>query len=338
MARAGPSGAAISADNASGDPESPAALAKRRRLRERADGACEQYLTFLGGVRGRAEHTLRNYGSDLGGFFAFITDDGVPFDRVGRSHARAYLAHVREVGFAAASVRRQATTIKSFYRWLDREELLPPARPGDSILLLRYPKAPSRLPHFLSEEEMAALMDAPDPDTARGLRDRALLELLYGAGLRVSEITGVDTGDLDLANRQVRVTGKGDRTRVCIYGDPARDAIREYMDRGRPDLLRRAEPALFLGREGHRLSVRAVQEIVRRSGVGAAIRSRVHPHLLRHTFATHMLEGNADLRVVQALLGHSSADTTQIYTGVTQGRTDSIIAAALGRAREAERR
>lgn len=337
MARAVPGGVAIHSAGTS-DTESSAALAKRRRLRERAEAACEQYLVFLGGVRGRSENTLRNYRADLGAFFAFIADDGVTYERVGRSHARAYLAYARERGVAAASVRRQATTIKSFYRWLDREGMLPAARPGDSILLLRYPKAPSRLPHFLSEEETAALMDAPEPDTVRGLRDRALLELLYGAGLRVSEIVGVDTGDLDLTNRQVRVTGKGDRTRVCMFGDPARDALREYIERARPDLLRHAEAALFIGREGHRISVRAVQEIVRRSGVGAAIRSRVHPHLLRHTFATHMLEGNADLRVVQALLGHASADTTQIYTGVTQGRTEGIVTAALGRAREAERR
>jgi site-specific recombinase XerD len=202
--------------------------------------------------------------------------------------------------------------------------------------MLRYPKAPKRLPHFLSTDEARALVDAPDATSARGLRDRALLELLYGAGLRVSEITGVDVYDLDLGNRQVRVTGKGARTRIGLFGDPAHEALSAYLELGRPLLATGAQPALFLGREGHRLSVRGVQEIVRRSGVAAAIRSRVHPHLLRHTFATHMLEGNADLRVVQALLGHASADTTQIYTAVTQQRQAQIVTSALDRARVAE--
>src|SRR5262245_58475977 len=230
-------------------PESAESLARRRELREQADDACERYLVFLGGVRGRSEHTLRNYRNDLGAFFAFITDADVPYEIVGRSHARAYLAHAREAGIAPASVRRHATTMKSFYRWLDHEGFLPASKPGDSILLLRYPKAPSRLPHFLSEEETAALMDAPDIETVRGVRDRALLELLYGAGLRVSELAGIDTGDLDLANRQVRVTGKGDKTRVCIFGEPARDALRAYIEEARPELMRHAEAALFLGRE-----------------------------------------------------------------------------------------
>jgi site-specific recombinase XerD len=228
--------------------------------------------------------------------------------------------------------------VRSFYGWLDREGMLPPAQPGDSILMLRYPKAPKRLPHFLSTDEAQALVDAPSLETTRGMRDHALLELLYGAGLRVSELAGIDTRDLDLANRQVRVTGKGERTRICLYGEPAHRALVGYLERARPTMVTGAQPALWIGREGARLSVRAIQEIVRRSGVAAAIRSRVHPHLLRHTFATHMLDGNADLRVVQALLGHASADTTQIYTAVTKSRQAGIVANAMSRAREAERR
>jgi site-specific recombinase XerD len=228
--------------------------------------------------------------------------------------------------------------VRAFYNWLEREGDLPAARPGDSILMLRYPKAPKRLPHFLSTDEAQALVDAPDTDTVRGLRDHALLELLYAAGLRVSELAGIDMRDLDLTNRQVRVTGKGERTRIGLFGEPAHEALSAYISAARPLLVRGAQPALWIGRDGGRLSVRAIQEIVRRSGVAAAIRSRVYPHLLRHTFATHMLEGNADLRVVQALLGHASADTTQIYTAVTKSRQEGIVASALVRARQVERR
>jgi site-specific recombinase XerD len=296
-----------------------------------------RYLAELEGIRRRSEHTLRNYRYDIGGFLEFLAAEGVPFERAGRSHGRAYLAQLRDEDVAPASIKRTATTVRSFFAWLGRAGLLGGAGPGDSILRLRHPKAPRRLPHFLSTEETDALVAAPDATTPRGLRDRALLELLYGAGLRVSEAAGVDMADLDLTNSQVRVTGKGEQTRICLYGDPARKALRDYIDRGRPELLDgSAQPALFIGREGKRLAVRSIQEIVRRSGVQAAVRQRVHPHLLRHTFATHMLEGNADLRIVQALLGHSTADTTQIYTAVTQRRQQQLVTSALTRARDIE--
>ena len=308
----------------------------RKALRARSDAMLDRYLTELEGIRRRSAHTLRNYRYDVSAFLEFLASEGVPFERAGRSHGRAYLAHAREVDVAPASIKRQATTIRAFFAWLDREGLLGGAGPGDSILRLRYPKAPRRLPHFLSTDETESLLAAPDASTARGLRDRALLELLYGAGLRVSEAADVDMADLDLTNSQVRVTGKGEKTRICLFGEPARNALREYIGRGRPELVRGAQTALFIGREGNRLAIRSIQEIVRRSGVQAAIRQRVHPHLLRHTFATHMLEGDADLRIVQALLGHATADTTQIYTAVTQRRQEHLVASALTRARAVE--
>ncbi len=305
-------------------------------MRARADNAFARYALHLGGVLNRSEYTLRNYQSDLGAFFAYLASRGVEFDRAGRGHARGFLAQQHEAEVAPASVRRQATTVKAFYRWLDHEGMLPPATPGDSILMLRYPKVPKLLPQVLSIDEAEALVDAPDTGTPRGLRDHAMLELLWGAGLRVSELVGVDGRDLDLTNRQVRVTGKGDKTRIAIFGEPAAAALRDYIALARPALATGAEPSLFLGREGHRISVRTVQDIVHRMGVQAALGRAVHPHVLRHTFATHMIEGNADLRVVQELLGHASADTTQIYTTVTKRRQETIVTAALGHAREVE--
>jgi site-specific recombinase XerD len=310
--------------------------AVRRALRDRASQFLDRYLADLEGVRGRSRYTVRNYEDDIGPFLEFLVERGIPVEEGGRDDARAYLARARDEQLAPASLRRRATTIRAFYRWLDREGLLAPPRPGDSILGLRTPSAPRRLPHFLSSEETGALLNAPLPDTARGLRDRALLELLYGAGLRVSEAAGVDLRDVDLANRQVRVTGKGAKTRICLFGQPARDALVAYLERGRPELVVGAQSALFVGRQGRRLAVRSIQALVRRYGTQAAIPQRVHPHLLRHTFATHMIEGNADLRVVQALLGHSSADTTQIYTAVTSERQFHLVTAALRQARDIE--
>lgn len=299
----------------------------------------ERYLDDLQYLRRRSPLTVRNYRADISQFLQALAQDRVECDRAGRSHGRAYLASLIEAGVAPASVKRSATTIRAFYAWLERESLLPEAMPGDSILLLRYPKAPRRLPHFLSEEDTDLVLRGPehddDPAAPRALRDRALLELLYAAGLRVSEAAGLDVIDLDFANRQVRVTGKGNKTRVCLFGEPAREAIARYIEEGRPALARGAQPALFLNRDGDRLSARSMQAIVRRAGT-RALGERVHPHLLRHSFATHMLDSGADLRVVQHLLGHSSADTTQIYTAVTKRAQESLVGNSLRRAREVE--
>ena len=299
--------------------------------------ALERYLDELARVRRRSPHTIRNYRRDVTAFLTFLEQRGVAFDRAGRSDGRAFLAAQRDGGLAEASIKRRATTVRGFYGWLDRRDALLPSVPGDSILMLRYPKAPRRLPRFLERHEATGLIESHAPDDAAGLRDRALLELLYGAGLRVGELAAVDVADLDLTNSQLRVTGKGSRERVALFGEPARRALIAYIKRGRPTLARGAQSALFLNRSGERLSVRSVQRVVRRAGVQAGILQRVHPHLLRHSFATHMLEGGADLRVVQHLLGHGSVDTTQLYTAVTRGRQGGAVAAALARARERER-
>lgn len=304
--------------------------------------ALERYLAYLGDVRRRADKTLRNYRTDIEDFLRFLATRGAALEEAGRSDGRAYLGWLRDRGTAEGSVKRRATTIRGFYGWLDREGVTLRAKPGDSMLRLRYPKSTRRLPQFLSTTEVERLVEGADAQTPAGLRDRALLELLYAAGLRVSEVAGLDVGHLDLVNRQVRVRGKGDKTRIGLFGEPAHDALREYIERGRPALLPagRTADALFLNRSGGRLSARSIQTVVRRSGTQAGILRRVHPHLLRHTFATHMLEGDADLRIVQHLLGHSSADTTQIYTAVAQRRHEALVTSALQRARtiEAERR
>lgn len=300
--------------------------------------AMERYLAYLAQVRRRSEHTLRNYRTDLTPFLAFLAERETPFDEAGRTDARSYLASLRYRDVADASVKRIATTIRGFYGWLDREGVPLKNRPGDSLLRLRYPKTTKRLPKFLDRQEATDLVGAPEGDGPSALRDRALLEMLYGAGLRVSEAAGLDVRDLDLANRLVRVTGKGDKTRVCLFGEPARDAVRAYLDAGRPALAAGAQTALFLNRSGGRLTTRSMQTIVRNAGRQAGIRQPVYPHLLRHSFATHLIEGNADLRIVQHLLGHSSPDTTQIYTAVAHRKQASLVTDALGKARDAERR
>ncbi len=310
--------------------------ARRRVPTQAAIDALGRYLAYLRDVRRRSAYTLRNYQSDVSAFLAFLNALDVPFEEAGRRIARAHLAELRAANVADSSVKRRATTIAAFYRWLDRDgiELKPPA--GDSLLRLRYPKATRRLPHFLSEEEMERLVSGPSGESETDQRDRAILELLYAAGLRVSELAGLNCRDIDLTNRQLQVTGKGDRPRVALFGTAAARALRTYLEEVRPTIAAGSEPALFINRRGGRLSVRSIQRLTRRHGRGAAISQPVHPHLLRHTFATHMLDRNADLRVVQHLLGHSSADTTQIYTAVAHRQRTELIASALERARDSE--
>ncbi len=303
-----------------------------------AQEAMDRYLAYLAEIRRRSLHTIRNYRTDLTGYLAFLAERETPYDEAGRSDARSYLAALRSRDVADASVRRVATTIRGFYGWLDREGVVLKNVPGDSPLRLRYPRTGKRLPKFLERSEVDAIVAAPDTDGPSGLRDRAILELLYGAGLRVSEAVGLDVRDLDLTNRQARVTGKGDKTRISLFGEPARDALVAYLEEGRPALATGAQTALFLNRSGGRLSARSVQTLVRNAGMQAGVRQPVHPHLLRHSFATHLLEGSADLRVVQHLLGHSSPDTTQVYTAVGHRMKASLAVEALQRARELEQR
>ena len=313
----------------------PAPLAE---IEAAASVALERYLSHLLNVRRRSELTIRNYRTDLEDYLRFLAPRGTAFDAAGRSEGRAYLSHLQDAHVAEGSIRRRGTTVRGFYGWLDANGVELRARPGDSMLRLRYPKKPRLLPHFLDVEEAQRLVDAPDAETIGGLRDRAILELLWGAGLRVSEAANIDTRDLDLTNLQVRVTGKGDKTRISLFGAPARDAIKSYLEDARPHLATGAETALFLNRSGGRLTARSIQTIVRNAGTQAALRQGVHPHLLRHSFATHMIEGGADLRIVQHLLGHSSPDTTQIYTTVAHRRKAEFVGDALDRARDVERK
>lgn len=297
--------------------------------------ALDAYLSQVEAVRRRSLLTVRNYRSDLTHYLGHLAARGIEHDAAGRTDVRGYLARLRDE-LADASIRRRAATVRGFYRWLDAEGVALRNRPGDSILRLRYPKVGRRLPHFLSQVEATTLVEKANKETPKGLRDRAILELLWGAGLRVSEVAGLDVLDLDLANGQVRVTGKGDKTRICLYGNPARTAIRRYLDDGRPMLATGAQTALFLNRSGGRLTARSVQTMVRNAGMQAGLDALVHPHMLRHTFATHLIEGSADLRIVQHLLGHASADTTQIYTAVAHRRKSTLISDALARARSSE--
>ena len=296
----------------------------------------EELLTKFRGhlelERGASVYTLRNYTSDIREFLGFLRSEEITsLDMVDQPLLRRYLAWLLEQGKARSSIARKMSALRSFYRYLTVENLIS-SNPLDTSSAVKQEK---RLPGFLSLEDITRMLAAPNAVTPQGLRDRAILEMLYACGLRVSEIVKLDLEQVDLEERQIRVWGKGNKQRVVIMGVPAATALSAYLKKGRPKLLKkRRSPALFVNRYGGRLVQRRIQYIVKAYAIKAGLDSSIHPHLLRHTFATHLLDGGADLRVVQELLGHASLSSTQIYTHVSQSQARKIYLAAHPMARQ----
>jgi integrase/recombinase XerC len=298
-----------------------------------------RYLDYLRAERNASAYTIRNYETDLigtykrgigRGFFQYITMREISdFRDVDKQVIRDYLSWLVERHTDKSSLIRKLSAIRSFYRFLLREEIIrqspiPLTRSGRSRMELS-PKQDQRLPVFLTRSEMEQLLNKPDLTRPAGKRDRAILELFYAAGLRVSELTGLNLNSLNLETHEVRVLGKGAKERIVLIGQPAASALMDYIAQVRPLFLRRtATDALFINRFGTRMVVRRMQKIIKQYAFAMGSGKNIHPHVLRHTFATHMLDGGADLRVVQELLGHTNLSTTQIYTHITKQQARKV--------------
>jgi len=282
-------------------------------LREHAEG----FLAYLAVERGASAHTIEAYRRDLAAYVTLLEGRGVrQADAVSRDDLTAYVMELRDTRLAMSSIERKVASVKSFHKFLVREGVTdnhPTAR-------MPLPKVPDRLPEVITVDEAEALLSQPFPQEPSGLRDRAILETLYGCGVRVSELTGLDLDDLALDEGFIRVYGKGRKERDVPVGGAALRALTEYLAHGRPYLRQkksaaRNDPcAVFVSVRGARLSRQTVFAIVRK--YGGRVGLQLHPHTLRHSFATHMLEGGADLRALQEMLGHSDISTTQVYTHV----------------------
>ena len=295
----------------------------------------DAYVRYLVAEKNLSPLTLRNYRSDLLHFARYLEDEeGVPVLEADRTMARRYLGTLKESGMATASLTRKVSTIRSFYRFLVREGKVE-STPLTGIVA---PKREQRLPTILSKNDLNALIESADETTPSGLRNRAMLEMMYASGVRLSEIVGLNVRSIDLEERTVVVRGKGNKERMVLLGEPAEKTLRRYLSEGRPKVATGAEEALFLNRDGSRLSGRSVQKMVRKHSLKAGLESHVWPHLLRHSFATHLLDGGAELRVVQELLGHARAQTTQIYTHVTAARQRETMDLAREKLGEISRR
>jgi integrase/recombinase XerD len=290
------------------------------------DPDVDGYLALLGASR--SPRTLAAYRHDLASLAAWLEK---PVAKATLEELERYLAELRAQGLAASTIARRAAAIRSFFR---HQVLLGRVKENPAAGL-RLPRRRRQLPRTLSPGEAERLLEAAVGTTPRALRDRALAELLYGAGLRVSEAVGLERGGVDLEHRVVRALGKGDRERIVPIGREAADALRRYLARGRPHLDRRHRPELFLNAQGGPLTRAGAFLILRRLAERAGLEpDRVHPHLLRHSFATHLLEGGADLRSVQEMLGHADLSTTELYTHVSDRRRREAYFAAHPHARK----
>lgn len=273
--------------------------------------------------------TLIGYQTDLEQFFDFISNyynlprEEINEDLFNHKSVREYLAYMQARGLSRSTMARKLASLRSFVRYLCRESILK----GNPIAAVATPKQDKKLPRFLYPLEIEMLLSAPDVKTKMGKRDRAILETLYATGIRVSELIGMDLGDVDLANALIKVKGKGSKERIVPIGSKAREAISIYLNSARRDFFPKSGAttnAVFLNKFGQRITERSVRNILNKYVNKIALNQKVNPHMLRHSFATHLLNNGADLRSVQELLGHTKLSTTQIYTHLTRDSIKNI--------------
>jgi integrase/recombinase XerD len=280
----------------------------------------DAYLVHLADVRNLSPHTVRNYAADLNAYLEWTERNSVDPLRPSHRQLRVYLGELDQAKYARTTIARRMSSLRSFFDYLVAEQVVD----ANPTLVLMSPTSPDRLPRPISPETVRALLDAPDPTTTIGVRDRAVLEFLYATGARVSEVSALDVGDIDRSSGTVRLMGKGSKERIVPVHAEALKRIRAYESESRPKLTRGSSHAIFLSARGNRLSPDAIRRLFKSHARGAGAEPDVSPHALRHTFATDLLDNGADLRTVQELLGHVALSTTQIYTHVGGKRLKRI--------------
>jgi integrase/recombinase XerD len=290
-----------------------------------------RFIDYLAVERGLSANTLQSYQRDLCAFAEYLREkhQGSDLTETKQAHIVAYLGYLRGLGRANTTVSRNLASIRSFYHFLLKEEVLT----ADPTVQIETPKVEKRLPKVLTVDEVERLLQAPDPTTPAGARDKAMLELLYATGIRVSELVSIKVADVNLSAGFLKCMGKGSKERIIPIGEYAQSTLLHYLEFGRNKLLRDEDPqALFLNHHGTQMSRQGFWKILKKYAVAAGIHKHITPHTLRHSFATHLLERGADLRAVQEMLGHADISTTQIYTHVTRTRLKEVYAAAHPRA------
>jgi integrase/recombinase XerD len=286
------------------------------------DNLIEEFLSYLSVERGLANNTLLSYRRDLKKFTNYLKTRRIDsIDRVSRHSVTSFMMDEKDKGLSANSISRELACFKSFFKFLLRENKIK----EDVTGVIESPKLWKKLPDTLSVEEVEAILKIPDVKDVAGARDRAALELMYATGMRVSELVGLKMGDVNLEVGFAKCFGKGGKERIVPFGRKAKESVARYLEKSRPRLLKKKiSNFLFLTRLGKSMSRQTFWKIIKRCAREARIKKKITPHSLRHSFATHILERGADLRIVQEMLGHSDISTTQIYTHVNKDRLKSI--------------
>jgi len=275
-----------------------------------------EFVAHLTVERNLSPRTVESYARDLRQFSSWLDEQNLGLKSIDRAHLRTYLGSRRDAGLSARSAARALSALRSFFRFLLQTEVLA----GDPTANLKSPSLWQTVPHALTTDEIDALLAAPDTSTTLGIRDRAMIETLYATGLRVSELVGLTLDRVRLDPGYVRVLGKGQKERLVPLGDSAVFRLEQYFDGSRPELNRSHRPEVFLNHRGGKLTRQGFWKILRGHAVNAGLTSPISPHIVRHSFATHLVENGADLRAVQMMLGHTSLTTTEIYTHVARER------------------
>lgn len=289
----------------------------------------EQFVGYLSKVRNLSENTLRSYQTDLLAFEQWCSREGVAVTRVDHRSLRLYLAYLKQARYSAKTLNRHLSALRGFYKWMQREKLIS----SDPTLALSNPRAPRNLPHTMTDSDVNRLLESCDVSTAVGLRDRAFLEFLYATGARISEVATLRLEQLDLSHGVVRLFGKGSKERIVPLYESAIEWLKKYLQSSRPTLLLKdktgsSHSVLFISVRGKDMSADSLRKVFSSYLTAAGLDSSLSPHAMRHTYATELLGGGADLRIVQELLGHESLSTTQVYTHLSVERLKEAAKAA----------
>ncbi len=297
----------------------------------------EGFICYLKGQRGMAEATYKAYLKDIEAFEEFLRDryvlDLEQPDKIDSGKIRHYLSELHRKGYKKTSISRILSSLRSFFSFLEKKRIIK----KNPLIGISNPKTGRHYPRILNIDEMMSLLEVEEEPSPRGLRDKALLELLYGSGLRISEALSLDIDDVEISGKIIRVKGKGEKDRLVPITDKCKELLKRYLEQRNAFSPAEGERAFFLGIQGKRLHRREAYRIVDKARKRAGVLYKIGPHTLRHSFATHMLEGGADLRSVQKLLGHSRLSTTQRYTHITMGKIARIYDMAHPRAKEEDK-
>lgn len=293
----------------------------------------DNFIKYLRNEKRYPDTTITSYSKDLDNYYNYVISNKINYKTINKDEIRSYLKYLDELNYSKSTISRILSALRHFYNYLIKEDIIE----SNIFKTIRNPKKDKKLPNFLQNDELEKIFDSIDISNDLGLRNRLIFELLYATGLRVSELDNLKLKDIDFSNNEIRVIGKGNKERITFFGEYALKYLNDYIDTSRNNLLKnKTSEYLLINNNGEHLTVRGIQDIVNKEVEHAALKHHISPHVLRHTFATDLLNNGADLKSVQELLGHESLSTTQIYTHVTNERLRAVYLQTFPRQQEKE--